>query len=383
MDVKQLTDQINAEWAQLKGVLQGQAAAEVEKFGKALGDTTAKMDLINERINALELSIQRPGFGGADAKSVAPKDAAKTAAFEALLRKGERQMTPDQIKALSVLNDTTGGYGATAEFDSAILKGVIDLSPVRSIVRVRNTSKRSVKIMKRTGTFAAQWIGEQQTRTETTGLTYGLEEIPTHEIYAMVDISRQDLEDNDFDLEAELRSEFAEQFALAEGIAVVSGNGYAKPEGFMSNAAVASVLSGAAGALSYDGLVDVSHGIKAGYFGSAGFVFNLATLGAIRKMKDSQNLPIWAPMAEGAPATVLGFRYTIMQAMPDIGAANYPVAFGDFKRAYQLVDRVALEIVRDDLTQASVGAVRFWARKRLGGQVVLAEALRKLKSNNA
>lgn len=379
MDVKALTEQINREWNELKAVLQGQAASEVEKFGKTLGDTGAKMDAINERLGALELSIARPGAGGA-AKSDAPADVARTAAFNKLIRKGENQLNEIERKALSVLTDTTGGYGATAEFDAAILKGVIDLSPVRGIVRVRNTSKRSVKIMKRTGQFAAVWIGESGTRTETTGLGYGLEEIPTHEIYAMVDISRQDLEDNDFDLEAELRGEFAEQFALAEGTAVISGNAQAKPEGFMSNAAVSSFNSGSAAAITYNGLVDVSHGIKAGYLANVRFVFNLSTLGAIRKLTESvSGAPLWAPMTSDAPATILGFPYAILQGMPDVAADAYPVAFGDFKRGYQLVDRVAMEIVRDDLTQAANGAVRFWARKRLGGQVVLAEAIKKLR----
>jgi HK97 family phage major capsid protein len=35
-------------------------------------------------------------------------------------------------------------------------------------------------------------------------------------------------------------------------------------------------------------------------------------------------------------------------------------------------------MLRDPYTQANVGAVRFYARKRVGGQVVLPEAIKKI-----
>jgi HK97 family phage major capsid protein len=44
-----------------------------------------------------------------------------------------------------------------------------------------------------------------------------------------------------------------------------------------------------------------------------------------------------------------------------------------------IVDRLEMAVQRDPFTQASAGAVRFHARKRVGGQVVLSEAIVKLK----
>ena len=65
--------------------------------------------------------------------------------------------------------------------------------------------------------------------------------------------------------------------------------------------------------------------------------------------------------------------------MPDVAADAFPIMFGDVRRAYTIVDRVNLSILRDPFTQATNGNVRFIARRRVGGQVVLAEAIRKLK----
>ena len=376
MDQKTLFEKMGREWEELKGVLNTKFDDEVKKYGTALGETKALIEGYNARLDKLELDIKRAAM--APAKDQGDRNE-KVAAFLKFARKGDGGLSPDERKLLVVSDDSTGGYGAPSEFSSEIIKGVIEISPMRSLVRVRSTSNRSVKTMKRTGTFAAVWVSESGTRAETTGLKYGLEEIPTHELYALVDVSQQDLEDTEFNLESELRSEFSEQFGLAEAQSVVDGNGDGKPEGILTNAAIAVDNTAAGGALTYDSLVDVSHNGKGPYLANARFIFNLRTLGAIRKMKDSQNNPIWAPMVAGAPATILGFPYEIVQGMPNIAATATPVAFGDFKRGYQLVDRVTISVLRDIYTQSTVGAVRFLARKRLGGQVVLAEAIRKIR----
>ena len=65
--------------------------------------------------------------------------------------------------------------------------------------------------------------------------------------------------------------------------------------------------------------------------------------------------------------------------MPDVAAGAFPIAFGNWQRAYTILDRVVLSVLRDPFTQAISGNVRFIARRRVGGQVVLAEAIRKLK----
>ncbi|MEJ0097868.1 MAG: phage major capsid protein [Bauldia sp.] len=65
--------------------------------------------------------------------------------------------------------------------------------------------------------------------------------------------------------------------------------------------------------------------------------------------------------------------------MPDVAGNAYPVAFGDFASAFRIYDRVALTLMRDPFTQATIGVTRFHARKRVGARVVRAEAIRKLK----
>jgi len=78
----------------------------------------------------------------------------------------------------------------------------------------------------------------------------------------------------------------------------------------------------------------------------------------------------------GVPNTILGYPYVETPDMPDVAANAKAVAFGDFRRGYMIVDRVSLAVLRDPFTQATSGNVRYVARRRVGGQVIMAEAIR-------
>jgi HK97 family phage major capsid protein len=258
---------------------------------------------------------------------------------------------------------------------------------------VRPTSQRSIQQPKRTGTSSAAWVGEVATRVESTNPAYGMVEIPTHEMTAEHYVSFAELEDSVFDVEGELRQEFAEQFAKAEGAAVVSGNGVGKPFGFLSSTALtgagkytpsgtaANIAGAAAGnAGQGDSLISLYHAVPTAYAQNGKWALNRVSLGAVRKLKDTTGSYLWQPgVANGMPPTILGSPYVECPDMPDEGSNTFPVAYGDFSRAYEIIDRIAMAVVRDDYTQASKGLVKFVARRRVGGALLLSEAIRLLK----
>src|SRR6056300_304905 len=348
-----------------------------EEMNQKLTIAEQNAEQIKEQVSKIETMVTRPD-SGFESKQVDEY----LNAFDKYCRKGVEGLDSMEKKALTVSNDTTGGYLAPPEYVRELLKTITEISPIRSIARVRTTGQRSIQIPKRDGQFAAQWVSESGTRSETTGCTVGLEELPAHEMYALVDISEQDLEDTVFDLEAEMQSEFAEQFAKAEGAAFVSGNSVGKPHGFMDASGVGSVDSGNATAVTADGLISLVHNIKSDYTRNGSFVFNRATLASIRKLKDTAGQYVFQTgmmLGGNMVNTILGHPYVEATDMPSEGADTFPVAFGDFRRAYMIVDRVNLAVLRDPFTQATTGNVRYIARKRVGGQVVQAEAINKLK----
>ena len=348
-----------------------------EEINQKLTTAELNADNIKSQIEKLETIVTRPN-SGFESKQVDEY----MNAFDTYCRKGLEGLDPVEKKALTVSNDSTGGYLAPPEYVRELIKDITEISPIRSIARIRSTGARSIQIPKRTGTFAAQWVAESGTRSETTGYQVGLEELPAHEQYALVDISEQDLEDSVFDLEAEMQSEFAEQFAKAEGAAFVSGNAVGKPEGFMTNSDVGSIDSGSNTAITGDNLISLVHNIKSDYGRNGSFVFNRSTLAAIRKLKDTAGQYVFQAnmsLQGGVTNTILGQPYVEATDMPSIAQNAFPVAFGDFRRAYMIVDRVSLAVLRDPFTQATTGNVRYIARRRVGGQVILPEAINKLK----
>jgi HK97 family phage major capsid protein/HK97 family phage prohead protease len=327
----------------------------------------------------IEQKLNRPG-ASVETKTAPEKVEAK--AFVGFLRHGREALPADEVKSLRVADDTAGGYLAPDDFVAQVIKGIVEVSPVRQAAKVGATSSSAVILPKRTGKPTASWVGETENRPET-GSTYGQVEIPVHEMACYVDVSLRLLEDAAVNVEGEVAFDLAEEFGRLEGSALVGGNGVKKPVGFMTDAAVAYTPTGNASTLGTapaDTLITLMYAMPAFYRNAGAWMMNGNTLAAIRKLKDGQGNFLWQPSYQaGQPETILGRPVIEAPDMDDVGAGAEPIAFGDFARAYRIYDRVALSVMRDPYSQATNGLVRFHARRRVGGGVVLAEALRKLR----
>jgi HK97 family phage major capsid protein len=199
---------------------------KLEDFNQKLTLQEQEYKQINQKLDRFETMLKRPDA----AVETATVDVA-VKAFDHYLRKGENELSPEEKKSLTVGDNTAAGFLAPPEYVNELIKTVTEISPLRSIARVRPTTQKSVQMPSRTATFSAVFVAEQGTRSETTGYTTQQEEIPTHEMYALVDISEALLEDSVFNLEAEMQQEFATQFAKAEGEKFITGTGVGAPEG--------------------------------------------------------------------------------------------------------------------------------------------------------
>lgn len=103
-----------------------------------------------------------------------------------------------------------------------------------------------------------------------------------------------------------------------------------------------------------------------------------ATMGGVRKLKDVDGKFVWAPPAAiGEVATVLMKPVYTDDNMTAMGAGSYSIAFADFKRAYQVVDKFGVRVLRDPFT--SKPNVLFYTTKRVGGGVRNFEAIKLMK----
>lgn len=358
--------------------------AAIERLGSSLEqkfmaiETTLRGELktATDRFDQEIARLKRPGTERKD-----DEPTLESKAFETYIRQGREALTPDEMKALRVSDNTQGGYLATDQFITELQRNIRLFSPIRDIARVMTTGSGAVQLPRRTGGMTAAWVGETQTRPETT-VTFGQNTYPVRELSAFVDVSNQLLDDSEFDIAQLLAFEFAEEFGAAEGAAFVNGLGVADPFGFMQDPALSYTPGGHASQITADGLIDLFHAVKSAYRGNSVWGMNSTTMGAARKLKDSSTGTYLLMPAgfNGAPsATILGRPIVEMPDLADIASNAFPVVFGAFLQGYRVFDRIALSILRDPYSQATTGKTRFHGRRRVAGGVGKAEAIRKLK----
>lgn len=359
--------------------LKGDEADPAEIVTKALNELKGSVDdrlkASTDRLDKLEARLNRPGQHQADENG----GELERKAFESFARVGIERMSADEQKALTVSNDTAGGYLAPEQFMTELDKNLVLFSPIRSIARVASASAGELLLPKRTSQLTASWVGETDDRSGTQP-GYGQQKFVMHELACYVDVSNRLLEDSAFDLESELARDFAEEFGRSESLAFIGGDGVNKPEGLLLNDDIEQIMTDATGKIDADDLIDLFHALPSFYATNGTWAMNRATMGAIRKLKDASGSYLWQDaISAGNPATILGRPVIEFPDMPNVGGGQIPVVFGDFRSGFRIFDRTALSVLRDPYTMQTKGQVRFHARRRVGGAVSKAEALKFLK----
>ena len=324
-----------------------------------------------------ELETEQKGFG--DAR------------FGAFLRSGEALA---EGKSLDNASLAAGGMAIPREIDEAIDRTLVAISPIRRISNVVKVGSSNYRKLITNGGTPSGWVGFESLRPETATPVF-TEIVPAAgELYANPAASQHMLDDAMFDVEAWLANEIAGEFARAEGMAFVKGNGTNQPLGFLSspNATTAdsvraigtlqTIGTGLAGAFPasnpQDRLVDLVQSLRQPYRQGAVFVMNSSTAAAVRKMKTTDGAFIWQTgMIAGQPATLLGYPVIEAEDMPDITANSLSIAFGNFRAGYIITERAETSILRDPYSKKPY--VYFYATKRVGGQVVNSEAIKLLR----
>lgn len=355
----------------------------------AVGELRAEVNRLRSRVEADRRAAVRPGLvSAASMKS----DATARTFVNGYLRKGLQDGI--ELKALSTLSGTDGGYVVPRELDQRIEAVLTDISPIRSVSSVVSVGSSNYRKLVTAGGIASGWVSESDLRAETDTPQFFEVSPPMGDLYANPAASQAMLDDAAFDIEGWLADEIASEFARAEGSAFVLGSGINRPKGFLTYPTSAEpdaarafgtlqyVATGAAGAFMatspQDKLIDLVHALKPAYRQGAVFVLNSVTLARIRKMKDSDGNFIWRPgLSEAQPATLLGYPVIEAEDMPDIAANSMSIAFGNFQRGYIIAERSTTQILRDPFSNKPF--VHFYATKRVGGAVVNSEAIKLMK----
>jgi len=359
----------------------------VDRINASLGELTTAVEAQQQTIDALRI-----GSGSGDAPSA--EVAEHQQAFNSWFRHGgdEQALRDMQVRAgLTTESAPDGGFLVPTEMQGTIDRVLGTVSAMRQLARVITINSNEYKLLVNQGGAGSGWVGESDSRAKTATPTLSEIEIVCGEIYANPAATQRSLDDASVDLAAWLADEVSITFAEQEGAAFISGNGIKKPRGILSYTTVANasyawgkigfLVTGAAADFAssnpVDALMQLYGGLKEGYRNGASFLTADATLTKMRTFKDGQGNYIWTPPTVGGPQTILGKPIVTDDNMPLVGSNTFPVAFGNFQRAYTIVDRLGTRVLRDPYTDKP--NVLFYTTRRVGGAVHNFEAIKLLK----
>ncbi|MFU7106713.1 phage major capsid protein [Pseudomonas aeruginosa] len=389
-DVKQVAEELGAKFDEFKQ----KNDKRVEALEAEKGKLVEQVETLNEKLGQLDdmksalekelAGMKRPDGTGTKAASE------HKAAFMQFVRKGiDTGLGELQAKALQIGVEADGGYAVPEELDRNIIELLRDESPMRQVCNQITVGTPDYKRLVNLGGAGSGWVGETAPRPETGTPTLAQISAFMGEIYANPQATQTSLDDMFFDAEGWLNSEVGREFSEKEGAAFLTGDGVNKPKGLLAYPLAAAaddarpygtlqqLLSGTAGTFNGDNLIDLVHAVKAGYRSNGRWMMTNLSVAYVRKLKDSEGNYLWRPGLEaGQPSTLLGYGIVENEGVADIAADANAVLFGDFKRAYTVVDRIGTRVLRDPYTNKPY--VGFYTTKRVGGMLVDSQAVKVL-----
>lgn len=281
-------------------------------------------------------------------------------------------------KSLTISLPGTGANLINDAFMAQILEKIGKSNPIRQLANSITLDAGLLKIPRLISGVTPDSVTEVGTKPTSTP-TFEQISIEPYMMGAQVLVSRSQLEDSAVNLFSWITDHIANRFAELESNWFVNGDGTTQAEGVLTSAEVQEITTGSA-TLSVDDLLDLLYSVKSSYANAGSWVMNRKTARLIRGLKDSDGNLIWEhSIQNGEPGRILGQAVYMADDMPDPVAGNTPIIFGDFHRGYLITDRVAFEPSVDYAKFSENDLVQFVGRRRVGGKVVMGEALTKLK----
>jgi HK97 family phage major capsid protein len=281
--------------------------------------------------------------------------------------------------ALSIGEDSEGGYTVPDEFDRKLVQALEENNIFRSMATVIRTSSGTRKIPIAQDDGEASWIDEGEEIPES-DTTFSQTMLSAYKLGTMIKISNELLNDSAFDLATYIAQRFGVRMGNAEEKAFITGDGVGKPLGILDDAcAQVGVTAAAVNKVVFDEIFQLYYALKAPYRRKAEFLCNEALVLQLMTIKDNNGNYIWKPGLEvGKPDTILNRPIRTSTFMPGLSAGKKALAFGDFSY-YWIADRQNRTFRRLNELYARTDQVGFLTTQRVDGKLILPEAVQVLQ----
>ena len=367
------------------GTLSAEDDATYAKMEQEISDLGREISRL-ERQEAMDAELSKPVNTPITTRPGAAKEDTKTGRASDAYRKNfwnaMRSKTPERsiTDALQIGTDSEGGYLIPDEFERTLLSGLEENNIFRTLANIIQTTSGDRKIPIVASHGSAAWVDEEGAYSESDD-AFAQITLGAYKLGTMMKVSDELLNDSVFDLENYLSGEFARRIGNAEEDAFINGDGVGKPTGILAakGGADIGVTTSSGTAFTADDLINLYHSLLTPYRKKAVWLMNDSTVQFIRKLKDSNGQYLWQPsLVAGTPNTILGCPVMVSRYMPEIGAGNKAVAFGDFSY-FWIADRQGRSFMRLNELFAAHGQVGFRGSQRVDGKLILPEAIKVMQ----
>ena len=338
--------------------------------------------------------------------------ASESGALRAYLAGGMQALQPEQMQAMrnrqsgdianamrmpqAAMSTTTpaeGGYTVATEYYKQLAEAQKLFGGIRTVASVIQTGTGAQMNFPTADATSEEGEIVGQNAAVTLGeTTFGNLSVDVYKYSSKkIAVPFELIQDSMFDIEGYINKILALRLGRITAKHFTVGTGTSQPRGIVTAATLGKTgATGSTLTVKYDDLVDLEHSVDPVYRAApgVGYMLNDASLKAIRKVKDTQDRPVFVPGYEqgnpgGAPDRLLGRPIYISQEMAPMAANAKSILFGDFSR-YMIREVMDLTLFRmADSNFILNGQIGFVAFNRQGGNLVDVGGAVKYYANSA
>jgi HK97 family phage major capsid protein len=364
-------------WEAAKALLDTAAAEKRDLTSEEEASYKKMNDELSERaarIEALKADAEREAKIEAATREISGqvRPTAKAVSTDAdVLRSMARGETRSfTFEQRDVTKASTGAPVPTSFYDQVIAQARLVGPMLDTSTVLRTAGGENLQIPSQAGWSTAAITAEGSAISESDPTFQQFITLGAYKYSFLVQLSRELIEDSGVDILSFLATQTGNAIGFAVNNALTVGTGTTQPRGVVA-AAGSGVLGTVAGGLfTADNLIDLAYSLDgaARRLPGVGWMMNTASLGAVRKLKDTAGYYIFSPALADGNDQVLNFPVYENPAMASQASAAKSVLFGHLP-SYYVRMAGGLRLDRSDDYAFNADLVTFRASMRVDGNL--------------
>ena len=377
-------------WEAAKALLDTAAAEKRDLTSEEEASYKKMNDELNERaarIEALKADAEREAKIEAATRDIAgqvrPTSKAVSTDAEVLRSMARGETRSFTFETRDVVKTSTGAPVPTSFFDQVIAQARLVGPMLDTSTVLRTAGGENLQIPSQAGWSTAAITAEGSAISESDPTFNSFITLGAYKYSFLVQLSRELIEDSGVDILSFLATQTGNAIGFAVNNALTVGTGTTQPKGVVA-AAGSGVLGTVAGGLfTADNLIDLAYSLDgaARRLPGVGWMMNTASLGAVRKLKDTAGYYIFSPALADGNDQVLNFPVYENPAMASQASAAKSVLFGHLP-SYYVRMAGGLRLDRSDDYAFNADLVTFRASMRVDGNLPQASHIKYFINNS-